>query len=164
MVCLGASVCSTEAGPPCQQFWELDVRPWARLSQPLVPLILKETNPESSLGTQDLGEGELSVAKVDQLSPGKESQRTRTQERGLLSLWGLATPPQSSQLSLQADSSLLFPVPACAPGPGEFRHPGLRLKLHSRPGAEPVSVAWSQRAGTRQWGVAGWLVLGDADP
>lgn len=55
-------------------------------------------------------------------------------------------------------------MPACAPGPGEFRHPGLQVKLHSGPGAEPVSVAQSQRAGTGQWGMAGWGVQEDLDP
>lgn len=70
-----------------------------RLSCPSVFLTLKETNPESSQGTegaQDLGGGEWAVAKIEQLSPGKESQRTRTQERGPLSFWALAIPPQGS--------------------------------------------------------------------
>lgn len=44
----------------------------------------------------------------------------------------------------QADSPLPSPhPPACPPGPSEFRHPSLQLKLHSGPGAEPVSVALS---------------------
>lgn len=50
-------------------------------------------------------------------------------------LWG--SPPQ-----LQADSSLPFPTPARAPGPGEFRHPSLQLRLHLGPGAKSVSGAW----------------------
>lgn len=52
------------------------------------------------------------MANVEQLSLGKEPQRTKTQEMGLLSFWGLAAPPQflwGPPLSLQADSSLLFP-------------------------------------------------------
>lgn len=42
-------------------------------------------------------------------------------------------------------SALPLP-PACSPGPGEFRHPSLQLRLHSGPGAEPVSVALSPGA------------------
>lgn len=140
------------------------MRPCARLSQPLMSLILKETNPESSQGTegtQDLGEGELSVAKVDQLSPGKGVSEDKDPRKGSPQFLGLGCPSPGflwgSRLSLQADSPLLFPVPARAPGPGELRHPGLRLKLHSGPGAEPVSVAWSQREGGHHAVGRGWL-------
>lgn len=140
-----------------------------RLSCPSVSLTLKETNPESSQGTegaQDLGGGEWAVTKIEQLFLGKESQRTRP-KKGVPSASGPCCPSPGllwgSPLSLQADSSLLFPMPACSPGPGELRHPSLRLKLHSGPGAKPVSMAWSHRAGSGQWGLAGWGGLGDLD-
>lgn len=69
-----------------------------RLSCPSVSLTLKETNPESSQGTegaQDLGGGEWAVTKIEQLFLGKESQRTRTQERGPLSFWALLSLPRA---------------------------------------------------------------------
>lgn len=93
------------------------MRPWARPSCPSVSLILKETNPESSQGTegaQDLGGGweGWAVAKVEQLSLGKEPQRTKTQERGLLSFWGLAVPPQGSS---GVPHSHLRLTPLCSP-------------------------------------------------
>lgn len=67
-------------------------------------------------------------------------------------LWG-------SLSQLQADFSLPFPTPARAPGPGEFRHPSLQLRLHPGPGAKPVSGAWGQWAvGSGQRAVElGWL-------
>lgn len=66
-------------------------------------------------------------------------------------------PPVPTFRPPQVDSPSAFPhfLPACPPGPGEFRRPSLQLKLHSGPGAEPVSVALSLGEGQQAGRLAG---------
>lgn len=66
-------------------------------------------------------------------------------------------PPVPTFRPPQVDSPSAFPhfLSDRPPGPGEFRHPSLQFKLHSGPGAEPVSVALSLGEGQQVGRLAG---------